>query len=222
MKLFRKLAINVHSGVENIANRFENKEALSLAYIQEYERAVAKAKVKQNQVEGEVNRLKNEESALQKQIEIWANRARRVHKADEKKALECVARMDKLKRVHAQAAVDRKETEGLKKRMDEDVDHILKKMGDLKRKHQNLAGRQVCVEAVQILKTDETTAQHEVDDLFIRWETDIVAKEIHGRPPAVELDSLADEFDIQEQEEALRQTLEQIIASPEQEEEETP
>ena len=57
MKLFKKLAINVHSQVETLANQFENKEALSTSYIREYERIVAQAKVKLARVEAEVDRL---------------------------------------------------------------------------------------------------------------------------------------------------------------------
>jgi phage shock protein A len=219
VKLFKKLAINVHSRVEAVADRIENKEALSTAYIREYERIVAKAKVRSAQVEGEVARLEKEAARLCEQAELWADRARRVHSTDESKALACVARMTQARTAHGQVLGDLEEARRLKQKMATDVDQILKKLETLRRRHQNLAGRQACAEAYNTLQQVDGGIQDDIDDLFTRWETDVVAQELHAQSPDIAGDSLDAEFASAEQEQALRLALKQVLATPEQGEE---
>ncbi|MFH0785592.1 MAG: hypothetical protein V2B20_27105 [Pseudomonadota bacterium] len=168
MRLFKKVATSIHSRVEAMVDRFENKEALSTAYIREYERVAAKAKVRSTQVDSEVTRLEKEVIKLHEQSELWAERARRVHLTDESKALACVARMTQTQVGYRQVQNDLEEARNLKKKMAHDMDQILKKLEALKRKQQNLAGRQVCAEAVNTLQDADGGIQHDVDDLFAR------------------------------------------------------
>jgi phage shock protein A len=215
VKLIKKFAVNIHSCVESIIDRFENKEALSIAYIREYERVVARAKVKSAQIEREVVRLEKEASFLHEQAAQWTDRARKVHSEDEGKALECVARMIKAQGDHHQVLSALEETRCLQQKMALDVDHILKKLEALKRRHQNLTGRQLCAEAVTGLQLADGGIQHDIDDLFTRWETDIVAQELQDtRLPAAASDPLAEEFETVEQKQALRLALEEIISNP--------
>lgn len=219
MKLFKKLAINVHSRVEAMADRIENKEALSTAYIREYERIVAKTKVRSAQVESEVVRLEKEAARLGEEAALWAGRARRVHSTDESKALACVARMTRAQAAHGQVLEDLEAARRLKQKMATDVDHILKKLGALRRRHQDLAGRQACVEAFNALQCVDSGLQDDMHDLFARWETDVVAQELHAQTPDMAGDPLDEEFASAEQEQALRHALKQIIGTPEQGEE---
>lgn len=219
MKLFKKLAINVHSRVEAVADRIENKEALSTAYIREYERIVAKAKVRSAQADGEVARLEKAAVRLQEEADLWAARARRVHSADESKALACVARMTEAQAGHRQVLSDLEEARGLKHKVARDVDSILEKLAALKRRHQNLAGRQACAEAFNAVQRTDGSIQDDIDDLLTRWETDVVAQELHVQPPVMAGDALEEEFATLEQEQALRLALEQILEQPEQQKE---
>lgn len=215
MKLFKKLAVNINSRMDAVAERFENREALSSAYIREYERIVAKAKVRLAQVDNEVARLENHSGELGEKIQLWTDRARRIHGSDEAKALECVARLTKCRQSREQVQKNLEEAGNLRNKMARDVDHILKKLEAHKRRHQNLTGRQVCAEAVHAMQYAETGLETDIGDLFTRWETDVVASELHAQLPASSDDPLEHEFDTTEQEQALRMALEEIIATPE-------
>ncbi len=212
MKLFKKLAVSVNSRIDAVADRFENREALSSAYIREYERIVAKAKVRLAQVDNEVVRLKRSSRDLDNKIKLWTERARRIHGSDEEKALACVARMVKCEESRKQVLQNLEDARKLKNRMTRDVDHILKKLEAHKRRHQNLTGRQACAEAVHAMQDADTGLETDIDDLFTRWETDVVASELHAELPASDDDLLDQEFDATEQEQALRMTLEEIVA----------
>ncbi|MFZ1983634.1 MAG: hypothetical protein WAU91_04425 [Desulfatitalea sp.] len=214
MKLFKRLAINVHSRVEAMANQFENKEALSFTYIREYEGVVAKAKVRLSQVQADVSRLENEATRLRDQAALWVERAKQVHATDQAKALACVARMKKTQALHGQIVRDLHESQNLKQKMAQEVEQILAKLEALRRKQRDLSGRQACAEAVNGLHHAESGMQQEVDDLFTRWETDVIAQELHAQAPQSEIDTLEEEFGTAEHEQALRLTLQEIIAVP--------
>ena len=214
MKVFKKLAVSVNSRIDAVADRFENREALSSAYIREYERIVARAKVKLAQVDNEVVRLERSSLDLETKIKLWTERARRIHGSDEAKALACVARMVKCEENRKKVLQNLEDARKLKNRMAQDVDHILKKLDAHKRRHQNLTGRQACAEAVHAMQDADSGLATDIDDLFTRWETDVVASELHAQLPASTDDLLDHEFDAAEQEQALRMTLEEIMATP--------
>lgn len=215
MKLFKKLAVNINSRMDAVAERFENREALSNAYIREYERIVARAKVRLIQVNHEVARLENNARELGEKIQLWTDRARRIHESDQAKALVCVARMTKCEQRRKQVLKNLEDATTLRSKMVQDVDHILKKLEAHKRRHQNLTGRQVCAEAVHAMQYAETGLETDIGDLFTRWETDVVASELHAQLPADVDDPLDHEFDTAEQEQVLRMALEEIITTPE-------
>lgn len=218
MKLFKKLAVQVHARVEAMANQFENKEAVSLSYIREYECVVAKAKVKLAQVEAEVRRLEREAARLEAQGKLWVERARRVHADDESKALSCVKRMQQDQVALTQILRELEETKGLKKKMAHDVGQVLVKLKDLKSRHRRLSGRQSCAEAAAAMQDGEVFMADGADDLFARWEADVTAQELHAQSTDFEADPLSEEFDAAEQQEQLRNTLAEILASSEKQE----
>lgn len=220
MKLIKKLAININSRIDSVAERFENREALSNAYIREYERIVAKAKIRLAQVDNEVARLEKNYRDLGEKIQLWTERARRIHGSDEAKALECVARMMKCEQSRKQVQKNLEDARNLRNKMAQDVDYILNKLEAHKRRHQNLTGRLVCAEAVHATQNAETGLETDIGDLFTRWETDVLASELHAQLPAFSDDPLDHEFDTTEQEQALRMALEELIATPEPKKEE--
>jgi phage shock protein A len=219
MKLFKKIAVQVCARAEAMANQLENKEALSLSYIREYERVVTKAKVKLAQVDAEVRRLEQEADRLEAQAALWADRARRVHAADESKALACVKRMQQEQAAHDQVMRELEETKNLKHKMVQDVDQVLAKLTALKSKHRHLSGRQSCAQAAAALQDGESFMEQGADDLFARWESDVIAQELHAQSAGFEMDRLAEEFDAAEQEQALRMTLADLLSSPREEQE---
>lgn len=213
MRLFKKLAVQVHARAEAMANQFENKEALSLSYIREYERIVAKAKVKLSQVEAEVRRLEGEADRLEEQGALWVERARRVHAADESKALACVKRMQQDQASLTQIMRELEETKRLKQKMAHDVDQVLAKLTDLKSRHRRLSGRQSCAQAAAVLQDGEVFMEEGADDLFSRWEADVTAQELHAQSTGFEVDPLSEAFDAEEQQAVLRETLAEILSS---------
>ena len=145
--------------------------------------------------------------------ERWAERARWVRKDDENKALACVERMIKCKAEHDKILKNIEETKKLQQKMRSDVEHILCNLDELKRKHQNLTGRQACAEAAQAIHQSCGNLNNDIDDFFSRWETDVVTSELHYQVPSEATDALADEFDTVEHKESLRKTLDELIAT---------
>jgi phage shock protein A len=214
MKLFKKLAVQVHARAEAMANQFENKEALSLSYIREYERVVAEAKVKLARVAAEVRRLEREAERLEAGAALWVERARRVHAADEGKALACVKRMQQEQAACTQVLGELEKTRRLKRKMAHDVEGLIAKLSDLRGRYRCLSGRESCARAAAALASDGDCFAESVDDLFTRWEADVTARELHAAPGEFEADPLSEAFASEERQAALRESLAEILSSP--------
>jgi phage shock protein A len=98
--------------------------------------------------------------------------------------------------------------------MARDVEQILEKLEALKRRHQNLAGRQACAEAAGALQDADGGMRQDVDELFARWETEVTARELHTHASPVAGDSLAEEFEAAERQSDLRSSLADLLATP--------
>ncbi len=213
MRLFKKIAVSVHTRIDDLATQFENKEGLSASYIREYERHAAKAKVKLAQVRADVARLDKRARQLDREKTLWTDRAKRIYAADENKALECVRRLKHVQAAKDQLRLDWSQARDLESRMAGDVDQILVKLDELKRKHRALSGRQACAEALDSFQGAESKVGQDVDDLFERWDMDVTARELHAQCADTSYDCLADEFDREEEAEDLRAALDEIIAA---------
>lgn len=211
MNFFKKLVITLNSQVDSVADKFENREALSNSYIREYERVAAKTKVKLAQIDAEVLRLEKEVKQQQEQAAVWAARAKKVHSSDENKALECVARMKGVQRREETLRNDLQEAILLRNKMEQDVNRILEKLKELKRKHQNLLGRQVCADAMTSVQQVEGVVQDDINDFFTRWESDVVANELRSHSAEMSEDILVQEFTQEEQQDELRHLLDELI-----------
>ena len=218
MKLFRKLAVNIHSRMEAVADQIENKATLSQSYIREYERLVAQAKVRQLQLEKEVERLEEEACQLETKASLWSRRAQQVYQEDEDKALECVRRLKKVQNRRNHVAAELESTRNLAHKMKGDVESMLQRLAQIKEKQRALVSRQVCADAVQNFRGADTNVDHDIDDLFARWEMDVVAKELHCQSATMvsesDFDSLERRFDQEDEEKELRQMLDELTNVP--------
>ncbi|MBD3419612.1 MAG: hypothetical protein GF398_05780 [Chitinivibrionales bacterium] len=211
MKLLKRIAVNIQAKMEDLTSQIENKEALTLSYIREYERVVAKAKIRLSHVKGDALRLEKDQARLQQDEINWKGRARKVYADDEAKALECMRRAKRAQTEHQKITVEIKEVRELEIKMERDVERIQKKLETVKHRQRALAGRQSCAEALHSAASLNADAHEGLDDLLTRWETDVVASELQSDSVCVNRDSLTDEFDKQEEEADLKCALDELM-----------
>jgi len=215
MRYLKNLFISVNAKAEEVANRFENHEAVADTIIKEVEEGAAKVKVKLVQVQRNIIKRRNELEAMLGQEKVWVERTRKIEPVDEKRALECVKRIRDLRKEIEDHRSELKETEVLEKQLADNQKTIDKKLNELRRKRESLAGRQSCTEALQTLQNENSGTLSDIENLFSRWETVITHGEIRCDQHKIETDDLDDSFRKEEENTGLLATLKEIVGGAE-------
>jgi phage shock protein A len=210
MNPFKRLFVSVRAQINEVADDFENHEAVAEAAIRDLEKAVARTRVQVSRLDRELKALDERRAALGQDAALWAERAVRVRGADETRALECVRRLEAAERDAARAAESHRETLALRQQIQAELDRQTARLEEAKRRKTLLSSRQYRAECVHVSEPGAGTIP--LDDLFDRWEIRLSATELDApdRPPA---DTLAFDFEREEKARALRDRLDRLSPS---------
>ena len=92
MGIVRRFTSTVSSSFDWVITQIENHEALVGAAIRDAQGAVAKARAQLQRVKGDGQRLRERLSEAQTNMELWQDRAIRIAKTDQERAIECLRR----------------------------------------------------------------------------------------------------------------------------------
>lgn len=211
MRYVKNFFLSVNAKAEQLANQFENHEAVAVNIIREVEDGAARVKVKLLQVQRNISKQRKELENAEEQEKLWIERTKKIQPVDEQRALECVKRVKELRKDIENRTLELKETETLEKQLAENQKTIEKKLKELRRKKESLSSRQSCTEAMQTLHSENSGTLTDIENLFSRWETSITRGEIRCDQNKPEVDDLADSFQKEEEKEELMETLHEII-----------
>lgn len=209
MNPLKRIFVSVKAQLNEVAEDFENHEAVVDAAIQTLEKLAAGTRVRLGRLDRELKALDERLAALRKDAALWGERAVRVA-ADEARALECVRRLEAVEREAEQLAATRRETEALRQKIRAEMDRQTAKLEEAKRRRTLLSSRQFHLEYASL--PDPLRGEAGVDAVFDRWEVRLGAAEL-GNPDLPESDALAAEFERVEQAEALRRRLAGLVAA---------
>jgi len=204
MKAVRTMFTSISARFDCLVSQLENHEALATSTIRDFESTAAKAKLHHRKLKTEISRLGHELTQLEGEMSNWKARAKDVHSQDPEKALACVERY---KRAETKAAMVRqriKESEAIESEVAKDVDRIVAKLDDIRRRKLSLSCRESCATALDRIETSLTSDS--ALDVFDRWEDRILESELRsGISP--EIDRLEQEFSKEERRNDLAATL---------------
>jgi len=215
MNTVKRLFISIKQQIDNVAEDFEDHQAVISAAIAELDEVGANTQIQLNQIRNEIVDLKTGIEQAQRDSQRWADRARKIHHQDEAKALECVKRIKTLddQTKHLAEHIDQcLETE---RQLLKDLDAMNTKRAELKIKKDNLSSRENRTLADQVLAGSQHGVVSQVDKVLERWENRIVSKEykLHGTHELKQrstVDPLQHEFELQEEAQQLKQMLDQL------------
>ncbi len=212
MKIFRRWTTGIVSRVDWMVSQVENQEALVNSAIREARQSAARAKV-------QLGRVKNDGKKLQAQVDeqseactLWKERARACAATDEERALECLRRSrqaeNRLKQLHQRL----KEHQQVERQLTRDVAQMDSKISGLVEKRNLLRTRQSRAEAMSVVHDPDGPISEELDEVFDRWETQVVEAEYKG---ACELegDSFGQVFVEEEDKADLKEELKRLQES---------
>jgi len=191
--------------------KVENHEALADVTIRDMQRAAARARAHLERVSRETVRLEQKMVQAKREVERWETRAVAVAADDRAKAKACIQRKRVAEREHSQLEMRLEEQRNAQHSLDNDINHITRKIEDFKRKRSVLQTRQSRAEAavaVQAADSDYDT----IDDVFDRWEFSIVETESMQGMMASDQDPLDDDFRREEEESAIEDELNALLS----------
>lgn len=211
MRIFKRLNATIQSNFNAFLDQIENHEALITEAMHEVKTASAQASARLARLREDEDKLAARLTELNKDAAQWKERAVQAGAHDEPRALECVRRMVRATTEKASTETQLAKARELRVRLCDDLRGIQTKLDELQRKKHALATRQFRAEAMQAIQSDGTNALDEITGIFDRWETRVTEAEVYVAGPAL----LTDDFDLgyrqQEDQDALRKTLQTMI-----------
>lgn len=206
MKAIKRWTTTLSSSFDWVISQVENHEALVSTAIREMQIAAGNAQVQLARVKKDGISMRERSGHLRLTILQWEERALASQIESEEKALECIRRKRRCERELQQLELSVTQHAKLEVQLSQDLQTIRNRIDELKRKKNELAAREYRAQAARAGASDDLGIINELDDIFDRWESRVTAVETYSVP----LDSLEEEFIIEEEERELRDELTQL------------
>jgi phage shock protein A len=210
MNPFKRLYVSVKAQINEVADDFENHEAVADAAIHELEKLAARTRVQLGRVDREIKTMEERQASLRQDAAAWTQRAVR-SAADEARALECVRRLEAVEREAETLERALQEALALRGKVRAEHERQVAKLDEAKRRRTLLSSRQYQAEYASLPGLLGGNEADGIDAVLDRWEV-----RLSGADSGLELygaDSLAAEFEQAERAEALRQRLANLVDS---------
>ena len=210
MRLFKRISTTVTSSIDKAVSKVENHDAIINAALRETQQAAARSRVRLVRVQKDGNSLRTRRDELKVATLQWTERAKSVAADDEAKALECLRRRKECE-MHAKGVEQSLEKHReLEQRITENLKKIDARIGEVSHQRNMMRSRQSVAEATRIINNVEGVSYGEIEDTFDRWEINLGETEIILGSD-VSTDSLESAFLVEEDQEALRAELTELM-----------
>jgi len=180
MSIIKRISATITSKVDDVVSHVENHDAVIEAALNETRASLAKAKVRLARVQKDGKNLANKIDELQKNRNLWTERAKTVAKSDKNKALECVHRRnichDEIARINTN--IDKHNE--LEQRISTSVKRMEQRLSELTQQRNMMRSRHSAADAMRVINQIENTSTSGIEDTFDRWEMLITETEYHN------------------------------------------
>lgn len=214
MNLLTRFSATFMAGVDKTVSQIENHDAIVEASLKESQRAAAQARIRLQRVARDGAALQTTQQELTQSIQHWSDRAKANHSSDRELALQCVARRKQCISEKQEVELALKKHAELEKQMRDTISAIEKKVATISQQRNQMRSRQTTAEALRIINKIEGNDTNGIDDTFERWDLSISETEISAGVAcsSVHTDELDARFNEVEQQQALEDELDKLIA----------
>ncbi len=209
MNSFKRLFVSIKSQIDHVADEFENHEALAEAAIRDLQEVAGNTRLHLHRIGNLREQYQKQLQEQQEQARLWSERALKTKREDEQKALQCVRRLRQAQRQCAALERQIDESKEQESKVRDDLNAIQEQLLVLKNKKEILAARQNRAGLRERLTDHRGTPVSDAKSVFERWEGSVFCSE-HDMPEAVDSDALAQEFELEEDELALKAMLDEL------------
>ncbi len=210
MNNLKRLFVSIKSQVDQVADEFENHEALAGAAIQDLQAIGSKTRLHLHKVSKLSAQYQQQLEQQQELARLWSERAIKAREEDEQKALQCVKR---LRQTQQQITLLEKQCEqstAQELKIRNDLNSISEQLQVLKNKKEILAARQNRASIQDSLNNTNGNPVQEVNNIFERWEGTVVSSEFAVPDHEIDTDNFASEFEQEEDDLALKMMLDEL------------
>jgi phage shock protein A len=211
MNSLKRLYISIKGQVDQVADEFENHEALAGVAIQDLQTIASKTRLHMHRISKMTEQYQKQLDEQKEQEALWASRAIKAKKQDEQKALQCVKRLVQTKKQIVLLERQQRESAEQENKIRDDLNALQEQLQILKNKKEMLAVRQNRSHLQDALQDSQTDPLNNVQQVFDRWEGRVVSAEYDA--PAKTADTLLNSFEQEEETEALQKMLDELTES---------
>ena len=214
MSMFKRITATLTSSIDQVVSEIENHDAVIQATVNDMQKKIVEAKIRLRNARNQTETIKQQVQEQNKQTDLWRKRAVECAERDEEKALQCMSRArdclkskEKLNQMLQQyiTTVDK---------LDHDLRTSEQKLSEMKQKQILMRARQSTSQAVNAGSLDHLNVDDDLQASFDRWEMDISRAEMNIES-MTNPDSIEEEFIHQEQRQALKESLNELLAEGE-------
>ncbi len=211
MSIIKRISTTLFSKLDHVVGEIENHDALIQATIKEQRKKIAAAKVQHARLQGAQQRIQDQISQLEAEEAQWAGRAIKEAERDPSKAMACMQRRQQAKDQIRQLNQSRDEYQKAAEKMAQDISRSDSDLRSMKQKHELLRSRQTSADVLTVISDMDHSHADELESSFDRWEIKISQAEIMA-DSYEPVDSLEQAYVDEENQQALRMELEELIA----------
>lgn len=210
MNSFKRIFVGIKTQIDSVADEFENHEALAGVAIEELQEIASKTRLHLHRVSKMSEKYQQQLIEQQDQAALWSERAIKMRKQDEQKALQCVKRLRQVKRQVQSLEKQCEESTAQEEKIRADIELIQEQLQSMKNKKEILAARQNRANIQESLGDGRSGSLKDVQSVFQRWEGTVVSSEFAVPEQGVDEDSFAKPFEQEEDELDLKAMLDEL------------
>lgn len=210
MNSFKRIFVGIKTQIDHVADEFENHEALAGVAIEELQEIAAKTRLHLHRVSKMSEQYQQQLIEQQEQASLWSERAIKISKEDEQKALQCVKRLRQVRRQIKSLEKQCEESTAQEEKIRADIELIQDQLLSLSNKKEMLAARQNRATIQGTLSDQHDGSLKDVQSVFQRWEGSVVSSEFSAPDQDIDVDSFAKPFEQEEDELALKAMLDEL------------
>lgn len=206
MNVFQRVTATVTRSIDKVVDQLENQDAVAEATLRQVRRNAAEAKVRLAALARDRDELAAKLDSLEKVARRWTERAAKIGRADEDKALECLRR-----RRHAQSQITQTQTvlaeyDARVEQLGASVAQMDERLLSLTQKRNVLRTRDAVSNAQGTLRRLQEQDCDGLDAVYERWEARLLADE-YATPVAAPIDEFERTLDDEEEQLSLQAEL---------------
>jgi len=209
MNSLKRIFVSIKGQIDNVADEFENHEALAGVAIKDLQTIASKTRLHLHRISKMSEHYQSQLQEQQEQARIWSERAVKTKQEDEQKALQCVKRLRQTQKQITVLEQQCQETEAQELKIRNDLNAIQEQLQMLKNKKEILAARQNRAGIQEVLMDTNGNSLQDAQNIFERWEGSVVSAEFET-PEQIDIDSFSSKFEQEEDELELKAMLDKL------------